>query len=75
MTSYLDPVETDTTSREAFPLTLFCHLYGAPDGIRKPLEIDELFVFPGAITPEQVENLMRGNRPDQKNSGNSERTR
>lgn len=58
------PVETDTASHDAFPLTLFCHLYGAPDGIRNPVEIDELFVFCGAITAEQVENLVRDNRPD-----------
>lgn len=58
------PVETDASSRSAFPLTIFCHLYGAPDGIRQPMEIDELFVFCGAITPEQVENLMRANGPD-----------
>lgn len=63
------PVETDATSRDAFPLTVFCHLYGAPDGIRQPMEIDELFVVCGAITPEQVANLMRANRPDPKISG------
>lgn len=60
----MHPVETDITSHDAFPLTLFCHLYGAPDGIRNPVEIDELFVFPGAITAEQVGNIFRFNRPE-----------
>ena len=60
----MNRVNTDTSSHDALPLSVFCHLYGAPDGIRNPVEIDELFVFPGAITPDQIANLMRSNSPD-----------
>ena len=60
------PVETTTTDPASVPLSLFSDLRGDDEqaGHRVPVALDELHVFPFALSGRQVRNLYRFNQLD-----------